>query len=86
MNLPHWHSPFNLDVSENSDVCTEKSPVSAQIDVEVLNYIFLYPCEVLNGVAQLLCVFPHVHETPGLIPVGEWHILTSVSLYDYDMI
>jgi hypothetical protein len=57
MNLPHWHSPFNLDVSENSDVCTETSPVSAQMDVEVLNcdlnYIFIYPCEVLNGVAQL---------------------------------
>ena len=57
MNLPHWHSPFNLDVSENSDVGTETSPVSAQIDVEVLycdhNYIFIYPCEVQNGLAQL---------------------------------
>ena len=57
MNLPHWHSPFNLDVSENSDVGTKTSPVSAQIDVEVLNYdynkIFIYPCEVLSGVAQL---------------------------------
>jgi hypothetical protein len=57
MNLPHWHSPFNLDVSENSDVDTETSPISVQIDVEVLNYdhnyIFIYPFEVLNGVAEL---------------------------------
>lgn len=57
MNVPHWHSPFNLDVSENSDVGTETNPVSAQVDVEVLNYdlnyVFICPCEMLNGVAQL---------------------------------